>query len=40
MNKRKKYEKCFEASTEVRCQDENEAKTNNEIVAEIQILFF
>ena len=40
MSKRKKYKECFEISTEIRCQDENEAKTNNEIVVEIKILFF
>ena len=38
MNK-KKYEECFEASTEIRCQDENKAKTNHEIIAEIKIFF-
>ena len=36
MNKRKKYEKCFRVSTKVRCQNKNEAKTNNEIIVEIQ----
>ena len=40
MNKKEKYEECFEASTEIRCQDENKAKTNNKIVVEIKILFF
>ena len=40
MNKRKKYKKDFKASTEIRCQDENETKINNEIVAKIKILFF
>ena len=40
MNRRKKYEKCFEISTKIRCQDENEAKTNNEIIVEIKNSFF
>ena len=39
MNK-KKCKKCFEVSIEIRCQNENEAKTNNEIVVEIKLLFF
>ena len=39
MNK-KKYEKCFEISTKVRCQNENETKTNNEIIVEIKNSFF
>ena len=40
MNRKKAYEKCFEASTEVRCQSENETKTNIEIIAEIKNSFF
>ena len=40
MNRRKKYEKCFEISTEIRCQNENETEINNEIIVEIKILFF
>ena len=40
MSRKKEYEKCFEISTEIRCQDENEAKTNNKIIAEIKNSFF
>ena len=40
MSRRKEYEKCFEVSTEIRCQNENEAKTNNEIIAEIKDFFY
>ena len=40
MNKKKEYEECFEISIEIRCQDENEAKTNNEIIVEIKNFFF
>ena len=40
VSKKKEYEECFETSTEVRCQDENKTKTNNEIVAEIKNSFF
>ena len=40
MNRKKEYKKCFEISTKVRCQNENEAKTNNEIIAEIKNSFF
>ena len=36
---KKKYEKYSETSTKIRCQDENEAKMNNEIIAEIKIFF-
>ena len=39
MNK-KKSEECFKSSTEIRCQNENEAKTNNEIMVEIKNSFF
>ena len=40
MSKKKEYEEYFEISTKIRCQDENEAKINNEIVAEIKNSFF
>ena len=40
MNKKKEYKECFEISTEIRCQDENETKTNNEIIAKIKNSFF